>query len=67
LLAELDARAEREGIDEKTGTELLLRLRERALRAELERADLDRLRELHEALARITDAVEGLGTAAPRD
>ena len=32
LRAELDARAAREGIDERTGKELLLRLRERRLR-----------------------------------
>ena len=37
LLAELDARAAREGIDERTGKELLLRLRERRLRRELAR------------------------------
>ena len=37
LLAELDARAATEGIDEETAKELLLRLRERQVRRELER------------------------------
>ena len=40
LLAELDARAAEGGIDEETAKELLLRLRERQLRRELEHADL---------------------------
>jgi hypothetical protein len=35
LLAELDARAEAEGIDETTAKQLLLRLSERAIKAEL--------------------------------
>ena len=39
LVAELDARAEAEAIDEATGTELLLRLRERHLRREIANAD----------------------------
>ena len=39
LLAELDARAAVEGIDEATGEELLWRLRERELRRELQAAD----------------------------
>ena len=39
LLAELDARAVAEGIDESTGTELLLRLREREMRRELQHSD----------------------------
>jgi DNA primase len=53
LLAELDARAATEGIDEETAKELLLRLRERQLRRELESADLERTKELQEQLARI--------------
>jgi DNA primase catalytic core len=65
LLAELDAIANREGIDEKTGMELLLRLRERELRAELERADFEHTRELQEALTKIRDAVASLGATAP--
>jgi len=56
LLAELDARAEREGIDEETGKELLLRLRERQLRSELQHADLEKTRELQEALTRLRAA-----------
>ena len=53
LLAELDARAATEGIDEETAKELLLRLRERQLRRELETADLERTKELQEQLERI--------------
>ena len=53
LLAELDARAAAEGIDEETAKELLLRLRERQLRRELESADLERTKELQEQLAKI--------------
>ena len=41
-LAELDARAEAEGIDVETGNELLLRLRERELRHELQHATPER-------------------------
>ena len=57
LLAELDARAAREGIDERTGKELLLNLRERKLRRELARADMGRLRELQTQLARVKEAI----------
>ena len=53
LLAELDARAAAEGIDEHTAKELLLRLRERRLRRELEGADLERTKELQEQLAKV--------------
>ena len=53
LLAELDARAAAQGIDEETAKELLLRLRERQLRRELEHADLERTKELQEQLAKI--------------
>jgi hypothetical protein len=55
LLAELDAYAEAEGIGEATGTELLLRLRERELQRELRAAPLDRRGELSEALARLRE------------
>jgi predicted RNase H-like nuclease (RuvC/YqgF family) len=58
LLAELDARAEREGIDESTGKELLLRLRERQLRSELHHAGLERTRELQDALTRLRAAYD---------
>ncbi len=55
LLAELDARAAREEIDEQTTKELLLRLRERNIRRQLAedptRADLiDALERIHEAV-----------------
>ncbi len=53
LLAELDARAAEGGIDDETAKELLLRLRERQLRRELEHADLERTKELQEQLAKI--------------
>ena len=55
LLAELDAYAEAEGIGEATGTELLLRLRERELQRELRAAPVDRRSELTEALARLRE------------
>ena len=48
LIAELDARAAAEAIDEATGTELLLRLRERHLRRELAGADPEHMKELQE-------------------
>jgi DNA primase len=64
-LAELDARAEAEGIDEETGTELLLRLRERELRIELQYAAPERTKELQDALARIHEAYAGLAERPP--
>jgi DNA primase len=60
-LAELDARAEAEGIDEETGQELLWRLRERELRNELQHADPARTKQLQELLTQIHDVVAGLG------
>ena len=61
LLAELDARAAAEEIDEQTTKELLLRLRERGLRRELARTDdLERAKELQEQLGRIREAVAAL-------
>ena len=56
LRAELDARAAREGLDERTGKELLLNLRERRLRRELARAELGRVKELQTQLARLREA-----------
>jgi DNA primase len=56
LLAELDARAASEGIDEETAEQLLLRLRERRLRRELETADEASLADLQQALARVRTA-----------
>jgi DNA primase len=60
LLAELDARAAAEGIDEATTKELLLNLRERKLRRELQTADLERTKELQEALERLRSAATNL-------
>lgn len=57
LIAELDARAAAEAIDEATGTELLLRVRERHLRRELAGADLEHTKELQEALEKVRAAV----------
>jgi DNA primase len=53
LLAELDARAAADGIDEETAEQLILRLRERKLRRDLETADDDRLADLQSALAKV--------------
>ena len=56
LRAELDARAAREGLDEITGKELLLNLRERYLRRQLEGAEFGQVRELQEALTALRGA-----------
>ena len=63
FLAELDARAAADGIDDRTAEELLLRLRERRIRRELAEADPSRTLELQAALAKIRAAVEELATA----
>ena len=60
LIAELDARAAADAIDEATGKELLLRLRERKLRRELATADLEHTKELQEQLEKVREAVEAL-------
>jgi DNA primase len=60
LRAELDARAAREAIDERTGAELLLRLRERKLRRDLSDADLARTTELQAHLAKVRQALAEL-------
>ena len=60
LVAELDARAAAEAIDEATAKELLLRLRERHLRRQLADADPEQTKELQEALLRIRSAVSEL-------
>jgi DNA primase len=60
LLAELDARAAAEAIDEPTAKELLLRLRERHLRRELAVAGPERTKDLQEAVAKIRAAVSEL-------
>lgn len=63
LLAELDARAEAEGIDDATGEELLWRLRERELRRELQHADPTRTKELQDALQKLLERVAALSSA----
>jgi len=57
LRAELDARAAQEALDERTGKELLLRLRERKLKRDLSGADLARTTELQAHLARVRQAL----------
>jgi DNA primase len=57
LLAEIDARADAEAIDERTAVELLWRLRERVLRRELLHAQPARLKELQSELARVMERV----------
>jgi DNA primase catalytic core len=59
-LAELDAVAAAEAIDETTGKELLLRLRERHLRRRLSRADLEETADLQRKLLEIREAVADL-------
>ena len=60
LRAELDARAAQEALDERTGTELLLRLRERKLKRDLAGADLARTTELQAHLAKVRQALAEL-------
>jgi DNA primase len=60
LRAELDARAAREAIDERTGKELLLRLRERRLKRDLAGADLARTTELQAHLAKVRQSLAEL-------
>jgi DNA primase len=60
LIAELDAVAAAEAIDEQTAKELLLRLRDRHLRRELAEAEPERAKELQEQLLRIRSAVSEL-------
>jgi DNA primase len=59
-LAELDAVAATEAIDETTAKELLLRLRERHLRRQLASADLEQTAELQKKLLEIREAVAEL-------
>jgi DNA primase len=59
-LAELDAVASLEAIDETTAKELLLRLRERHLRRQLASADLEETAELQRKLLEIREAVAAL-------
>jgi DNA primase len=60
LVAELDARAAAEGIDEATTKELLLNLHERKLRRELQNANLERTKELQAELERLRTAATNL-------
>ena len=59
-LAELDARAAVEGIDEHTAEQALLRLRERRLRRDLAEAEGERLLDLQHALAKVRTAFHEL-------
>ena len=61
LLAELDAIASTEGITKQTGTEMLLRLREKKLRRDLQgETDLARATELQAHLAKVRQALTEL-------
>jgi DNA primase len=60
LRAELGARGATDEIDQATGQQLLLRLRERHLRRQLAAADLERTPELQAALSQIREAVQAL-------
>jgi DNA primase len=60
LLAELDARAATEGINEQRAKELLLRLRERDLERRLATADVEQTNELKAALTRVREAASSL-------
>jgi DNA primase len=60
LKAELDARAAQEALDERTGAELLLRLRERKLKRDLAGADLARTTELQAHLSKVRQALAEL-------
>ena len=60
LRAELDARAAQEALHERTGAELLLRLRERKLKRDLASADLARTTELQAHLAKVRQALAEL-------
>jgi DNA primase len=60
VYAELDAEAAAEGITPETGEELLLNLRARAMRRELQTATPARRLELTEALRRLREATTGV-------
>jgi DNA primase len=62
LVAELEARADIEGIDAATGEELLWRLRERELRRELQSADPTRTKELQGKLTSLLEHVAELSS-----
>ena len=67
LKAELDARVAREGIDERTGRQLLLRLRERRLRKDATEVDPGRQREVAEAIERFARRSKSRPWNAPSD
>jgi DNA primase len=60
LRAELDARAAQDALDERTGKELLLRLRDRKLKRDLSHADLAQTTELQAQLAKVRQALAEL-------
>jgi len=62
-VAELDAVAASEAIDERTANQLLLNLRERHLRRQLAHADTADIRELQQKLLEIREAVAELAQA----
>jgi DNA primase len=67
LLAELYARADEESITEQTAEQLLLKLRERRLRRELETAREEQRRPLEEAVFALQEELERLATMAAAD
>ena len=60
LRAELGARADRDAIDERTGEQLLYRLRERKLRRDLHGADLAKVTEIQAQLVKLRQALAEL-------
>jgi DNA primase len=60
LRAELGARAERDEIDERTGEQLIYRLRERKLRRDLQGADLAKVTEIQAQLVKLRQALAEL-------
>ena len=60
LRAELGARAERDEIDERTGEQLLYRIRERKLRRDLQGADLAKVTEIQAQLVKLRQALSEL-------
>jgi len=67
LLAELYARADEESITEQTAEQLLLKLRERRLRRELESAGEAERKPLEEAVFALQEELERLATMAAAD
>jgi hypothetical protein len=65
LLAELDARAATNAIDENVGTELLLTLRERGLQEELQHAAFERTTQIQREILRLREALGDLRRRTP--